>query len=193
MGLDPVPDAVLSPSIGTMTPMEQRQDAGPPAVLVVMGVSGSGKSTVAKLLAQRLGWELQEGDDLHPAANVAKMSAGVPLTDEDRWPWLRRVAEWIDAHRADGAHGVITCSALKRAYRNLLARPDVEFVHLTVDPDVIANRMEHRADHFMPASLLDSQLATLEPLQPDERGIVVSAAGSPQTEVDSIIARLGLG
>jgi gluconokinase len=176
-----------------MTAMDHPQNAGPPTVLVVMGVSGSGKSTVAALLAERLGWELQEGDDLHPAANVAKMAAGVPLTDDDRWPWLRLVAEWIDAHRVDGAHGVITCSALKRSYRDLLARPDVEFVHLTVDPDVIANRMEHRSDHFMPASLLDSQLATLEPLQPDERGIVVSAAGSPKTEVDSIIARLGLG
>lgn len=175
-----------------MAAMEERQDAGAPAVLVVMGVSGSGKSTVAALLARRLGWDLQEGDELHPQANVEKMSAGIPLTDDDRWPWLRLVAEWIDAHRAEGAHGVITCSALKRAYRDLLARPDVEFVHLTVDPDVIAGRMEHRSGHFMPTSLLDSQLATLEPLQPDERGIVVSAAESPEAEVDSIIARLGL-
>jgi gluconokinase len=171
---------------------EESETAGPPAVLVVMGVSGSGKSTVARLLAERLGWDLQEGDDLHPPANVAKMSAGIPLTDDDRWPWLRLVAQWIDAHRSDGTHGVITCSALKRSYRDRLARPDVEFVHLTVDPDVVANRMEHRAGHFMPASLLDSQLATLEPLQPDERGIVVSAAGAPEAEVDSIIARLGL-
>jgi gluconokinase len=178
-----------------MTAMEHSEqivDAGLPAVLVVMGVSGSGKSTVAELLAERLGWELQEGDDLHPPANVAKMSEGIPLTDTDRWPWLQLVAAWIDRHRAEGTHGVITCSALKRSYRDLLARPDVEFVHLTVDPEVIANRMQHRAGHFMPPSLLDSQLATLEPLQPDEHGIVVSAAGSPVAEVDSIIARLGL-
>lgn len=168
-------------------------DAGSPSVLVVMGVSGSGKSTVARLVADRLGWDLQEGDDLHPRANVEKMAAGIPLTDDDRWPWLGLVADWIDVHRAEGEHGVITCSALKRSYRDLLARPDVAFVHLASDRSVLSGRLGTREGHFMPASLLDSQLATLEPLQPDERGIVVDGASSPEAEADEIVARLGLG
>lgn len=164
-----------------------------PSVLVVMGVSGSGKSTVARILADRLGWDLQEGDDLHPRANVEKMAAGIPLTDDDRWPWLGLIADWIDVRRADGGHGIVTCSALKRVYRDLLARPDVVFVHLASDRSVISGRLGGREGHFMPASLLDSQLATLEPLQPDENGFVVDGTGAPEAEADEILARLGLG
>jgi gluconokinase len=173
--------------------MTRELDACAPAVLVVMGVSGTGKSTVAQLLAERLGWELQEGDDLHPPANVEKMAAGIPLADDDRWPWLGLVAGWIDARRARGTHGVITCSALKRAYRDRLARPDVVFVHLSGDRDTIAARLGQRAGHFMPPSLLDSQLSTLEPLQEDERGVVIELKGSPEAQADEIVARLGLG
>lgn len=162
-------------------------------VLVVMGVSGSGKTTFAELIAKRLGWDLQEGDQLHPEANVAKMEGGTPLSDDDRWPWLARVAEWIDEHGAAGRPAVITCSALKRAYRDRLARPEVVFVHLAGPRELIADRLGQRTGHFMPSSLLDSQLETLEPLHPDERGIVVDVHGSPRDAVEATIARLGLG
>jgi len=145
-------------------------------VLVVMGVSGAGKSTIGKMLAARLGWAFQEGDDLHPAANIAKMSAGVPLTDEDRAPWLAAVGAWIDQCVADGGGGVITCSALKAAYRRTLAqgRPAVRLVYLEGSKALIARRVAARRDHFMPASLVDSQFADLEPPSPDERVITVS-------------------
>ncbi|HEY1105855.1 MAG TPA: gluconokinase, GntK/IdnK-type [Agromyces sp.] len=163
-----------------------------PPVLVVMGVSGSGKTTFAELIAGRLGWDLQEGDALHPEANVAKMASGVPLTDDDRWPWLDRIAAWIDAHLAAGEPAVITCSALKRSYRDRLARPNVVFVHLAGGRELIADRLEHRTGHYMPASLLGSQFETLEPLEPGERGLVVDAQGTPEDEVAEAIARLGL-
>ena len=118
-------------------------------VLVIMGVSGSGKSTVAGILAGQLGWDLEEGDDLHPPANVAKMSAGTPLTDQDRWPWLDKVAEWITEHTAAGLPGIITCSALKRIYRDRMRGDHVIFVHLTGDRDTINQRISARQDHFM--------------------------------------------
>ena len=164
-----------------------------PLVLVVMGVSGTGKSTVAGLLAQRLDWDLEEGDALHPAANVAKMAAGVPLTDEDRWPWLALVADWVRAHLAAGTHGVITCSALKRRYRDVLRAPGVEFVHLTGSTELIGERVRARVDHFMPASLLDSQLAALEPPEPDEAAISVDVGAEASALVDEIVSRLRLG
>lgn len=163
-----------------------------PIVLVVMGVSGSGKSTVAGMLAGRLGWSLEEGDDLHPAANVAKMAAGEPLTDEDRWPWLDTIAAWIQKHTASGTPGIITCSALRRVYRDKLAGPGVAFVHLDGSRDAIATRLNSRLDHFMPQSLLGSQLATLEPLDPDESGIVVELGRSTEDEVAEILRRLNL-
>ena len=144
-----------------------------PTVLVVMGVSGTGKSTVAGLLADRLGWDLAEGDDLHPLANVEKMRAGTPLTDEDRWPWLDKVAAWIRTHTDAGSPGIITCSALRRIYRDRLSGPGVVFVHLDGTREEIAGQMSKRSGHYMPLSLLDSQLATLEPLEPDERAVVV--------------------
>ncbi len=161
-----------------------------PTILVVMGVSGSGKSTLAGVLAGRLGWALQEGDDLHPAANVAKMEAGIPLTDADRFPWLELIRDWIDAQQGAGKPGVVTCSALRRSYREIIARPGVEFVHLDGTRHDFEERLGRRLGHFMPASLLDSQLETLEPLGADEHGFVVDAALPVQDAVAQVIAWL---
>ena len=147
-----------------------------PAVMVVMGVSGSGKSTLGKLLSMALGCPLQEGDELHSPANVEKMRGGTPLTDEDRAPWLRAIAEVIDRWREEGCSGVVTCSALKRRYRDLIIGPrhDVRLIHIEGTAELIGPRMVRRAGHYMPASLLESQLATLEVPRDDERPIVVS-------------------
>ena len=162
-----------------------------PTVLVVMGVSGSGKSSLAAYLAGRLGWDLEEGDDLHPAANIAKMSRGVPLDDADRQPWLARVAAWTDKQLAEGRSGVITCSALKRSYRDLLRGEGVIFVHATGPKEVIAQRLHRREGHFMPETLLDSQYADLEELGGDEVGVTVDLRLSPQEQASSVIAQLG--
>lgn len=161
--------------------------------IVVMGVSGTGKSTVADGLVERLGWEFVEGDDLHPPANVAKMRSGSPLDDEDRWPWLRQLASWIGEREQAGRSAVITCSALKRSYRDLLrdGHPSVWFAHVTADAALLRERLQHRSGHYMPASLLDSQLATLEPLQDDEPGAAVSGAGAPDDVVEGLLAALG--
>lgn len=165
-------------------------DADPPPVLVVMGVSGSGKSTVAGILAELLGWDVQEGDDLHPAGNVAKMAAGQPLTDEDRWPWLDRVAAWIGDHTAARIPGVITCSALKHSYRDRLRGSNVVFVHLTGARDQIGQRLAARTDHFMPTTLLDSQLSTLETPGADENTLTVDVRLEPVEMAVEIIRRL---
>jgi gluconokinase len=167
---------------------------GTACALVVMGVSGSGKSTIADQLAERLGWRFEDGDRFHPASNVAKMSAGQPLTDEDRWPWLRAIAAWIDNTRKAGKHGVVACSALKRAYRDILVgeRRDVRLVFLKGDPELIGRRIAARDDHFMPAALLDSQFAALEEPAADELPIVVSIAPHPREIVDSIVKKLGI-
>lgn len=161
-------------------------------VLVVMGVSGSGKSTVAGILAGQLGWDLEEGDDLHPAANVEKMHAGTPLTDADRWPWLDRVADWIVEHTSAGVPGVITCSALKRIYRDRLRGEHVLFVHLAGSRETLADRLNARMDHFMPTTLLDSQISTLEPPGPDEQVLTVDIGRRPAELAAEIITRLGL-
>jgi gluconokinase len=147
-------------------------------LVVVMGVSGCGKSTTGAALADRLRVPFRDADDLHPAANVEKMSRGVPLTDDDRAPWLAIVGEELARHRLTGL--VVACSALKASYRDVLRRhaPDVFFVHLEATKQVLAQRMVVRSEHFMPLTLLDSQLATLEPLGTDESGLVVSAAQS---------------
>jgi gluconokinase len=160
--------------------------------VVVMGVSGSGKSTVAEVLVERLGWEFAEGDDLHPPANVEKMRAGHPLDDDDRRPWLRALAAWIGERERAGRPVVVTCSALKRSYRDLLrdGHPSVWFAHVTADPEVLRQRIGHRTGHYMPASLLDSQLATLEPLQDDEPGARISGNGPPDAVVDHLLAAL---
>jgi gluconokinase len=169
-------------------------EAGAPGTtsIVVMGVSGSGKSTVADGLVHRLGWEFAEGDEFHPEANVAKMRAGTPLGDDDRWPWLRRLADWIGEHERSGRSVVVTCSALKRSYRDVLrdGHPSVWFAHVTADAALIRERMEHRSGHYMPVSLLDSQLALLEPLQDDEPGAAISGAGEPQDVVEQLVATL---
>lgn len=156
------------------------------SVVVMMGVSGAGKSTLAGRLADSLGWDFAEGDGFHPAANVAKMAAGQPLTDADRVPWLEQVEHWIDTEIEAGRNGVITCSALKRSYRDRLRRPEVLFVHLSVPRDELERRLIRRPGHFMPASLLDSQLRALEPPAADERAIVVDAAGDPEVALGLI-------
>jgi gluconokinase len=165
-----------------------------PCTLVVMGVSGSGKSTIAEQLAARLGWRYVDGDLFHPPANVAKMSAGHPLTDEDRWPWLRAIAAEIDRLAAAGTRAVVACSALKRAYRDILVhgRDDVRIVFLDGTKDLIAKRLAARKGHFMPPGLLDSQFKTLEPPQPSERPITVSIDASVGGIVNDIVRQLEL-
>ncbi|MFC3999025.1 gluconokinase [Nocardiopsis sediminis] len=166
--------------------------------IVFMGVSGSGKSTVALSVAQRLGLPYAEADGFHPEANIAKMSAGTPLTDEDRRPWLRSLAAWISDHELRGESTLMACSALKRSYRDTLrsGAPGVYFVHLDAPTAVIAERLRARAGHFMPAGLLDSQQATLEPLEDDEAGITIdvsdSAAQVAGRVLDAVTAALGL-
>ena len=174
--------------------MDQHPANNRPMVAVVMGVSGSGKTTVGILLAETLGWQFQEGDKLHPPENVAKMSAGIPLSDADRLPWLRKIAETIDGWRARGESGVITCSALKRSYRDIIVgdRPDVRLVYLKGSHDLIRQRMVARHGHFMPSSLLDSQLAILEEPSPDENAIVVDIGGSPEKIAREIADRLSV-
>jgi gluconokinase len=162
---------------------------GPP-ILVVMGVAGTGKSTVAGLLAERLNWELQEGDDLHPPANVEKMSAGIPLDDQDRWPWLDAIAEWIRTKTERGEPGIVTCSALKRSYRDRLRGPNVIFVFIHGPRAVIEARMASRKRHYMPPALLDSQLATLEPPTSDENVLQVNLSAEPQEEVAGVLRSL---
>ncbi|RSN57451.1 gluconokinase [Amycolatopsis sp. WAC 04182] len=156
-------------------------------VIVVMGVSGSGKTTVGTALAERLGVDYAEADTFHPKANIDKMSSGHPLNDEDRRPWLEAIAAWISDHQSSG--GVVTSSALKYRYRDILrSGGDVWFLHLHGDRDLLADRMKTRSGHFMPVSLLDSQLADLEPLQPDEFGLVADIAKKPEEIVDTALS-----
>jgi gluconokinase len=159
-----------------------------------MGVSGSGKSTIAEYLATRPGWRYVDGDLFHPPANVAKMSAGHPLTDEDRWPWLRAIAAEIDRLAAAGTRAVVACSALKRAYRNILVhgRDDIRIVFLDGTQDLIAKRLAARKGHFMPPGLLDSQFRTLEPPRPSERPVTVSIDASVDGIADNIVRQLEL-
>jgi len=163
-----------------------------PVVVVMMGVSGSGKSTVAALLAAALGCQFQEGDDLHPRANVEKMRSGTPLTDADRMPWLRKIAEEIDGWRRRGECGVVTCSALKRSYRDIIIgdRHDVALVYMKGSRELIHQRMVARHEHFMPVALLDSQFATLEEPTPNERPIIADVSGKPADIVHEIVRRL---
>ena len=159
-----------------------------PSPIVVMGVSGSGKSTVGAALAQRLRVPFADADDFHPPANIAKMTAGVPLDDDDRHPWLELIGDWLAEHR-DG--GVMSCSALKRKYRDQLRRhlPAVRFLHLSGSVGVVARRQASRPGHFMPASLVASQFETLEPLQPDERGITIDIDQSIDSIVEEYVSR----
>ena len=163
-----------------------------PCALIVMGVSGAGKTTIGETLAARLGWRYEDADTFHPASNVAKMSAGHPLTDEDRWPWLKAIAAEVDRACAAGEHIVIGCSALKRSYRDVLmqGRTDVRLVYLDGTQSLIADRLSHRKGHFMPPGLLISQFAALEPPTPDERTVTVSMDAEVEVIVDRIISQL---
>lgn len=161
-------------------------------ILIVAGVAGSGKTTVGAMVAGRLRWRFADGDTFHPAANVEKMREGIPLTDEDRQPWLRAVAAWIDQRIDTGQHGVVTCSALKRSYRELLlaGRPLARMVFLLVSREVLEERVSERPDHFFPQHLLDSQLATLEPPVSDEHVFTVLAEGDAAQTAAKVIATL---
>ena len=172
--------------------MDQHPANNRPMIVVIMGVSGSGKTTVASLLAAMLGWQFQEGDKLHPPENVEKMSAGIPLTDADRLPWLRKIAQAIDDWRSHGQSGVLTCSALKRSYRDIIIgdRPGVRLVYLKGSPDLIRQRLAARHGHFMPPTLLDSQFTILEEPSPDENPIVVDIGGRPEEIAGEIACRL---
>ncbi len=163
-----------------------------PRVLVVMGVSGSGKTSIAEALCDRLGWVFQEGDALHSRENVAKMSAGIPLTDEDRWPWLDTCAQWIRDRNKAGEGGVLTCSALKHAYRLRLGEgsPGVWFLYLKVSEEVLRARLEQRRGHYMPPSLLTSQLRTLEEPTGDEPALTVPVERTLDATVADVLAAL---
>jgi gluconokinase len=166
-----------------------------PCALIVMGVAGSGKSTIGEQLAARLGWIYEDGDTFHPANNVAKMSAGKPLTDEDRWPWLQAIADEIDRLCLAGERAVVACSALRRAYRDVLVhgRKDIRLVYLEGTQQLIADRIGQRKGHFMPPGLLASQFKTLEPPADDERPLTVSIDAPVETIVDDIVRQLGPG
>lgn len=165
---------------------------GAPTVAVVMGVSGSGKTTLGEALAKRLGWDFQEGDDLHPPANIAKMRAGIPLTDADRAPWLAKVEAWVADELRQGRSGVIACSALKRAYRDeiVAGRANVRLVFLKGDHDLIAGRLAQRHGHFMPPSLLDSQFEALEAPAPSEHAIEIDVSQPLESNVAKAAADL---
>jgi len=165
-----------------------------PCALIVMGVAGSGKSTIGETLAGRIGWRFEDGDRFHPASNVAKMSAGVPLTDDDRWPWLQAIADEIDRLCAAGERAVVACSALRRVYRDVLihGRNDVRLVYLDGSQQLIADRLNRRKGHFMPPDLLASQFKTLEPPERDERAITVPIDASVEAIVDDIVGQLTL-
>ncbi len=165
-----------------------------PGVAVVMGVSGSGKSTIGALLASRLRWEFEDADWLHPTANVEKMHSGIPLTDEDRWPWLDAVAAWIDHCRRSEKHGVVACSALKRRYRDVLIgqRADVRLIYLKGTEELIARRIATRHEHFMPPGLLHSQFEALEEPGSDENPIVISIEPHPREIVAQIVSVLNV-
>jgi gluconokinase len=165
-----------------------------PHALIVMGVSGSGKTTIGEELARRIGWRYEDADTFHPASNVAKMSAGQPLTDEDRWPWLRAIADEIDRVSAAGERLVIGCSALRRVYRDVLVhgRHDIRIIYLQGTQALIAGRLGERKGHFMPPGLLTSQFGTLEPPAPDEHAVTVSIDAPAETIVDDILKQLSM-
>lgn len=167
---------------------------GPSRHVVVMGVSGSGKTTIGRGIAEATGFEFAEADEFHSRENIAKMEAGTPLTDEDRWPWLEDLAAWMDARAAEGISTVITCSALRRSYRDVLrdGPPSVDFVHLDGPAAVIEGRMSGRDGHFMPTSLLQSQIDTLEALEPGERGVVLDLRQPPEELIEQAVTGLDL-
>jgi gluconokinase len=165
----------------------------PPTHLVVMGVSGVGKTTVGTRLAEHLNWVYAEADTFHPQANIEKMAAGVPLTDDDRWPWLQALREWMSQQAAAGHDTVVSCSALRRAYRDVLRQAGgrVRFVHLSADPDLVTSRLAQRSGHFMPPGLLASQYRALEPLGDDEDGVTVTVDAAPEEITWQVVGWLG--
>ena len=173
--------------------MDQHPAHNRPMIVVVMGVSGSGKTTVAKLLAERSGWQFQEGDTLHPPANVEKMSAGIPLTDADRLPWLDAIGAWIDQEDAAARSAVVACSALRRRYRDRLraGRPELRMFFLVVGHEADEARLSSRRGHFFPEKLLDSQFATLELPEPSEEVTLIPTTGTPDQTADEILRDLG--
>jgi carbohydrate kinase (thermoresistant glucokinase family) len=193
-------DQAAAPPSHSALPASQRtaktslQAASSPTVIVVMGVSGAGKSTIAAMLAHRLGWTYEDADWFHPPGNIEKMQSGQPFTDDDRLAWLRGIAVWINATRKEGGHAVIACSALKRAYRDILVdgRHDVCIVYLKGDRDLVARRFNLRHGHFMPATLLENQFATLEEPGEDEHAIVVQIDPRPRDIVEAVVAQLGI-
>lgn len=174
--------------------MQATQRSGGPAVIIVMGVASSGKTSLGERLAERLGWPFRDADAFHPPENVAKMAGGTPLNDDDRKPWLAAIAAWIDDLRSRGEHGIVTCSALKRAYRRVIVgeRPDVALVYLRGSRELIGRRMAARQHHFMPPALLDSQFAALEEPGEDERPLVVSVEWSKDEIEAKVLTTLGL-
>jgi gluconokinase len=161
-------------------------------IVIVAGPSGSGKTTVGAMLAGRMHWLFADADMFHPAANIAKMRQGIPLTDEDRWPWLRAIALWMDGREAAGESAVVTCSALKQSYRDLLfqGRPDARLVFLCVDGEELAHRLASRHGHFFSPQLLASQLAAVETPEPDGRTMVLTEYGGPAETVNQIVSWL---
>ncbi len=172
--------------------MSQPPDV-PPCVLICMGVSGAGKTTVAQLVDEVLGWPFQEGDELHPPSNIDKMKHAIPLTDEDRWPWLDKCKAWIDGRMAADGRGLITCSALKRAYRDRLIdgrREQVRILYLQATRETLMSRLQRRRGHYMPPDLLDSQLDALEEPSPDENPIIVSVEQSTEDMAREVLVKL---
>jgi len=187
---DPV---FVADAAGVLRLDSARAHRGTPPILVIMGVSGSGKSTIAEALSARLGWPFEEGDSLHPQSNLAKMHAGIPLTDADRLPWLERVAAWIDDQRSKKQPGIITCSALKRTYRQIIIgdRPEARLVYLRGSRELIAEHLAGRHGHFMPPELLQSQIDTLEEPDPSEDPLTVDLGASAAQVANEIIRLLG--
>jgi carbohydrate kinase (thermoresistant glucokinase family) len=173
--------------------MARPAQGGKPAVIIVMGVASSGKTSLGERLAERLGWPFRDADAFHPPENVAKMSGGTPLNDDDRKPWLAAIAAWIDELRATGEHGIVTCSALKRRYRDVILgdRADVALVYLKGSRELIGARMAQRQHHFMPPALLDSQFAALEEPAEDERPLVMPVELSKDEIVERVLRELG--
>ena len=178
--------------MGLVTDATTHHDAGTVEHLVLMGVAGSGKTTLAGILQERLGRPYAEADEFHPQANIDKMAAGTPLDDDDRWPWLEKIRDWLTEQTRAGRPSVVTCSALKRVYRDRLGEAEgrVRFVHLSAGEDLLADRMAHRAGHFMPTTLLPSQLSTLEPLGDDEDGVTILVEDPPDVVADLTLAAL---
>ena len=186
------PEPRVPTAVDNTVPPDYFHDRTP--ILVIMGVSGCGKTTMNEHLGNKLGWDMAEADDFHPQANIDKMARGIPLNDQDRWPWLDSIHDWIEDHMRRGVPGTVTCSALKRVYRDRLRMPGVVFIHLSGDYDSIMERLSKRKGHFMKPQMLRSQFDTLEPLGPDEVHLTIDVGMhmSPEIEAEEVIDTLGL-